>query len=90
MDLVIDAELKAILQDIVREARSPEEWAEIEADDIYQSDRYCGGYDTTEEAFTFSYYDSDGVEWWFQVCLREAESVVEGLLTHVECRRAEK
>jgi hypothetical protein len=63
MKVTITEELKAILREILEENRSVSEWAEIESDDTYQTKNYCGGFDATEGAFCFSFYDKDKKEY---------------------------
>lgn len=88
MILKISDELFQILQQIISENKDESEWAQIEADDMFQSEHYCGGYDATEEAFTFSYYDPENVEWWFQLTLEEVQSILHAHKTEVTAVRA--
>ena len=67
MQLPVDQEFRAICKQIIKEARTLAEWAEIESGDMFQSARYCGGFEADEGAFTFSHYDEDGREIWFTV-----------------------
>ena len=78
MNIPLTDELLGLLRQIVAEQKSNEEWAEIESDDMFQSDSFTGGYDADEEAFTFSYYADDDEEYWFQLTLDEVESIVAG------------
>lgn len=73
--LIIDQELRHILFQIKNENKTLEEWAEIESSDMFQSENYCGGFDATENAFTFSYFAKDSVEYWFQFSLDELEAI---------------
>ena len=52
--LEVDEELKNICRQILNENKSHKEWDEIESDDMFQSPKYCGGYDAAEQEFTFS------------------------------------
>ncbi|HEV8262860.1 MAG TPA: hypothetical protein VGQ19_19155 [Burkholderiales bacterium] len=88
MKLTIDDHFREIAQSILAEGRSDEEWSEIESDDMFQSGPYVGGYEATEAAFTFSYYDDDQKEYWFQLTLDEMKDVAEGKRTTIEARPA--
>ena len=61
------------LREIVSEAKSAAEWNEIAAGDWFQSENYCGGFESLEDGFTFSYYDNSDQEFWFQFPLNEVE-----------------
>ena len=65
MDLALDEEMAAHLKEIVRIGKSKNEWADIESCDQFQSDHYCGGFDASDMAFTFSFFAEDGREFWF-------------------------
>ena len=43
---------------------------------MFQSPRNSGGFDATEDAFCFGYYDSDGGELCFQLELSQIAEVV--------------
>jgi len=89
MRIKVDQELIEILKQIDSESRTPDEWAEIESDDMYQSEHYVGGYDADEEAFCFSYYDENRSEHWFQCTLGEVERILLGHLGAIEARPAD-
>jgi hypothetical protein len=89
MNIAVTDELLGLFREIVKEQKTAEEWAEIESDDMFQSESFCGGYDATEEAFTFSYYDPSSSEYWFQLTLPEVESIVAGSDVPIEARPAE-
>jgi|KBSMisStaDraftv2_1062788.scaffolds.fasta_scaffold1702452_1 hypothetical protein len=78
MQFPVDSELRALASEIVSWIASEAHWREFEGDDLFQSPNYCGGYEALEEAFTFSYYDSERREWWFQLTADEVQSVAEG------------
>ncbi|HRJ90468.1 MAG TPA: hypothetical protein PLN05_16810 [Pyrinomonadaceae bacterium] len=77
MNILVTKELESIFAMILLEDKSENEWAEIESDDMFQSKHFCGGFDATERAFCFSYYDDDGIEYWFQLSLSEILVIVE-------------
>jgi hypothetical protein len=81
--------LRSICEEVRDAGRDVQHWAGIESDDMFQTDSYCGGFDATEMAFTFSYYDSAGKEFWFQLTLEEVVAVANGANTEVELRPAE-
>ena len=89
MQIQIDHEFLTLCEEILKEGHSLEEWREIESDDMFQSPHYSGGFDATEDAFCFSYYDSDGGELWFQLTLSEMMEAVAGELKSIEARRPE-
>ena len=78
MNLAVDSELRALCRQIVSEGHSEDEWAELESDDMFQSEGYEGGFDETEMAFTFSHYAPDGREHWFQLTLSEVQAIAAG------------
>ncbi|MBK8566904.1 MAG: hypothetical protein IPN76_27155 [Saprospiraceae bacterium] len=86
--LNIDKELRQILTEIKKENKSLEDWREIESCDMFQSNHFCGGFDSTEDAFTFSYFDGPN-EFWFQVTLEEVEQILNGQKFEIEIRNAE-
>ncbi len=73
--LLVDNELRTIFHAILSEKKSLGEWAEIESDDYFQTDRYVGGFDATEMAFCFSLFDQ-GIEYWFQFSLEQIEDLL--------------
>ena len=89
MKINVTDEFKAICKDILNEDKTKEQWAEIESDDMFQTNSFCGGYDADEVAFCFSFYNDNGDEYWFQVTLEEIEKVVSGDLTTIDSRPAE-
>ena len=86
--LAVTADLVAICREILAQEYGPEEWAEVESDDMFQRGPFEGGYDATEEAFTFSYRDPGGGELWFQFTLAEAPRIVSGEITRLAARPA--
>jgi hypothetical protein len=90
MQLVIDSELRTLCREIVAEKRSAEEWAEMESDDMFETESYEGGFDATEEAFCFSHYTEGGEESWFQLTLSEVQALAAGEDRAIEVRPAEE
>ncbi len=86
MRLTLGNEFKSLAERIIAFMASEPRWREFEADDLFQSPTYCGGYDITERAYTFSHYDSDGNEWWFQLSPSQISEVAAGHLLHVEAQ----
>ena len=89
MRIPVDREFSNLCEEILKEGRSIEEWREIEADDMFQTPHYTGGFDATEDAFCFSYYDPDGSEFWFQLTLSEMREAAAGILEFLEARTPE-
>lgn len=88
MKLQISNEFRNICQEIVSEKKTPEEWAEIESDDMFQSQMFCGGFDADEMEFCFSYYSPEGREFWFQLAPSDVHAVADGKIHHLELRPA--
>jgi hypothetical protein len=76
--LQIDSELLDICRKINNENKTTFEWDLIESDDFFQTRRYVGGWDSTEQAFCFSHYNDDGKEHWFQINLTQVNKVQNG------------
>ncbi|MDP6555956.1 MAG: hypothetical protein QGG71_14900 [Pirellulaceae bacterium] len=72
MDYQIDDEFRSICQEIVAEDKTEDEWAEIESCDMFQTQKYCGGFEADEEEFCFSAYLTDR-EYWFQLSLEQVQ-----------------
>ncbi len=73
MIIPLSDELIDICEAIADQAYTPAQWARLESDDMFQGVDVVGGYDASEKAFTFSYYDSDDKEWWFQLTTEGCE-----------------
>lgn len=82
---MVDEELIGICREIVSENRTSDEWALVESGDMFQTRKYCGGYDADESAFCFSVYRDDG-EYWFQLSLDEAGRVLRGETISIQAR----
>ena len=88
MEIPVDHEFLTLCDEILKQNLSLQKWREIESDDMFQSRRYEGGFDATEDAFCFSYYQPDGDELWFQLELSQIAEVVAGKKTSIEARKA--
>jgi hypothetical protein len=77
-----------ICKQIISENKSLEEWAEIESDDMFQSDIYEGGFDATGMEFCFSVYIQD-VEYWFHVSLESIYEINKKNIKEVEVTKAD-
>jgi hypothetical protein len=88
MNHKIETGLKIICKEILGENKTLEEWSEVESSDMYQDSMYCGGFDSTEEEFTFSLY-KDGKEFWFQFPLEDVIKIYDGKITIVKVREAD-
>ena len=78
MDYQVDELFCEICRQIISEDKSPQEWAKIESDDMFQNEKYCGGFDANEMAFCFSVYRDNNGEYWFQVSLDDVKDIVSG------------
>ncbi len=83
----IEPEFISICKLILQENLSLMEWSNNESSDQFQTERYCGGFDGTENEFTFSYFDEDENEFWFQLSLLDIENVEKKIITKIEIRR---
>lgn len=88
MNLKITPELFSIFQKIIRENKNETQWAEIESSDMYQTENFSGGFDETENAFCFSYYDQKKNEYWFQLPLNEIKNIVDDQTHFIAIRKA--
>ena len=88
MDHQIDDEFRSICQEIVAEDKTEDEWAEIESSDMFQTQKYCGGFEALEEEFCFSAYLTDG-EYWFQISLEQVQRIADGENVVLDLRRPE-
>ncbi len=85
----IDKEFVSICQRILKENLELSDWVLIESSDQFQTDNYCGGFDGIENGFTFSYFDKDRKEFWFQLSLSDVNQVVERVITEIDVKEAE-
>ena len=88
MEHSVDAEFASICRSIVSERRTQEEWAEIESDDMFQTENYVGGFDATEMEFCFSVWIR-GIEYWFQVSHDDIADIAAGNLTEYKIGQAD-
>ena len=82
----IEPEFLTILKEIKSENKTIYEWREIESSDMFQSNNYCGGFDATEDKFTFSYYDNRNREFWFEVSLDDIGMILKGEVNQIQTR----
>lgn len=82
MIIPITKELISICNQINDKEYSVEQWGDIESCDMFQTERFCGGFDADESEFCFSYYTDEGNEYWFQFSLMTAIGIVNGSSTH--------
>ena len=88
MKLTMDDELRGIARGILNESSDITFWRAHEASDWIQTYSYCGGFDATEDAFTFSDF-RDVEERWFQFRLESVEDIASGHISELEARLAE-
>lgn len=88
MEINIDTNLLNICKEILKENKTPEEWAEIESDDMFQIGSYVGGFDATEMEFCFSFYKNEK-EFWFQISLEEIRDIVRERKTTIQICKVE-
>jgi hypothetical protein len=85
----IDSEFILICQEILKENLDLKKWNLIESCDQFQTEKYCGGFDGTENEFTFSYFNKNKEEFWFQISLSDIDKINKGIIKEVEIRKAE-
>ena len=90
MQVPISDELRSIADQIERENISESDWADREACDTFQTKSFCGGYDADERAFLFSWYASDGHEYWFALSREDVRSIASGGQIEILGRLAER
>jgi hypothetical protein len=86
----VEPEFVDLCKQILQHQKTEAEWAEVESDDMFQSEHYEGGFDATENAFCFSQYAADGTESWFQLTLEDVQRVVGGELAEVDSRQVDE
>lgn len=86
MKMKIDEEFKNICRKILNMNLSINEWEKIESDDMFQTQHYEGGYDATENAFCFSFYDENKTEYWIQISLEEVKKILSNSIDYLEAR----
>lgn len=90
MNIPVTDEFKGVCSEIVAQGKTDDEWAAVESDDMFQTQNYVGGFDATEMAFCFSYFDPQGTEYWFQLTRSEVSEVAAGRKSSIELRPADK
>lgn len=85
MKIKVDKEFLEICNKILSSNRTLEEWAECDISDMFQTENYCGGFESLENEFTFSYYGL-GQEYWFQLSLDEIKLIYDGKNTKISVR----
>ena len=88
MIVKVNNEFIKICEEILAYNRNESEWAEYDISDMFQTENYCGGFETIENEFTFSYYE-DQNEYWFQLTLDDIKNIANGKITEIEARPAE-
>lgn len=87
MNLNIDTEFRDICREIVASMYTIEEWTAIESCDMFQTKKYCGGFDADEGELCFSVY-IDNLEYWFQINLPLVTEIAAGAHVNVRLRKA--
>jgi len=82
--LEVDDEFIKICKLIEIDRKTDDEWSKIESSDMFQSEKYCGGYESIEQEFCFSYFAPEGREWWFQVSIEDVHKIVAGELRYLD------
>ncbi len=85
MKIKVDEEFRQICKEIIGYERTEEEWSDYDISDMFQTKNYCGGFESLENEFTFSYFGLDR-EYWFQLALDEIKSICNGEIMEIEMR----
>ncbi|APZ47430.1 hypothetical protein BW723_14550 [Polaribacter reichenbachii] len=85
----INNEFILICKEILRENLDLKEWNLIESCDQFQTENYCGGFEGIEDEFTFSFFNKNREEFWFQITLSDIEKVEKGIIKEIAIRKAE-
>jgi len=80
MEIKVDEQLKGILEEIKGFDYSVDQWAEIESDDMFQTQSYCGGFDGDAKSFYFRYFTKAGDQFWFDFRLEDITSLLSGAI----------
>ncbi|CAN0197937.1 unnamed protein product [Discosporangium mesarthrocarpum] len=84
----IEPELLEICKEILIEDKTLAEWSEIECGDWFQTENYIGGFEAEEQEFTFSYYDEEGKEFWFQINMEQVTGITNGQIKEIDLSEA--
>jgi len=85
----LEKEFLEICKIILDKNKNLQEWSKIESSGMFQVDPYNGGFDTAEQEFTFSYYDKNNQEFWFQVSLDKIQKIFNAEILEIPIRPAE-
>ncbi len=88
MEYAIPEELVLICREILKDNKTETEWGRVECDDMFQTERFVGGFDAEEQAFCFSFYEQ-GTEYWLQISLEQVRDIVDRSVTTIDIRTAE-
>ena len=86
---LIGNELISIFKEIINQKLNIEEWSLIESSEQFQTPNYSGGFEATENEFTFSYFDNNRNEFWFQLPLNDIYRIIEGNNVEIYMTKAE-
>jgi len=89
MTIPVPDEFRTLCCKIAAEPKSIVDWASSESDDTFQIENFAGGFDGTENAFCFSYYNPKGEEFWFQLTLDEVGKISRSELSELTLLVAE-
>jgi hypothetical protein len=87
LDSEAATQLREICQAIAARQLSLAQWEAVESSDEFQTGRIEGGFEAAEGAFTFSYFEVGGGEWWFDLTLERALAVASGESVNLELRK---
>lgn len=88
MKLQIDPELQVLALELASRDWSLDQWC-AQADQSFESEHYCGGFDSDEQHFCFSGYAEGGNQCWFEFSLEQLQQISRGELTELDAELAE-
>ena len=88
-EINVDSEILEICREIKSRDLTADDWAQIESSDMFQSTHFCGGYESTEGEFTFSFYDENSTEYWFNLSLEEVDQILNNKIITLKLRTPE-
>ena len=86
----VDRELMSVCREIAEKGWDEQEWLLHDASDFFQAGDVCCGYDAKERDFTFSKYQSNGEELWFQLSLQQIHEILKGEMKSIPAAIAEE
>ena len=78
MKLTIDDEFRDICRAIISQVDCEGDASLVESDDEYQCSNFCGGWQSSDSKFWFSFYAPDGGDYIFSLTIDDVRRVAGG------------